>query len=150
MKKTLTFILIILSICSLSCQRDFKQNTGEDLTNMKADIIDAKSLAYDYPVKPGTPQWKQLRSNEEKIKACLIPDNILSSLSTQDLLDVCLEYPLLNNIYAFADIEKGIDKLFKDFNGIRELAKRPDALDKFVNEYKNRVGKIEALNENSP
>jgi len=115
---------------------------------MKNDIINSKDLAYDYPIKPGTVQWKQLKNNEEKIKVCLIPENILTGLSTQDLLDVCLEYPLLNNIYAFTDIEQGIDKLFKDFNGIRELSKRPDALDKFINEYKNRAGKIGALNEN--
>ena len=99
---------------------------------MKNTISSSGSLPWDYPVKPGSSQWKSLNSNEEKVNVCQIPENILPQLSTKDLLAICLAYPLINDIYAFNNIETGTNKLFKDFNGLRELAKRPDVLNKFM------------------
>lgn len=145
MKQLQTLILLLATLFTISCQRGL--NKSVESTEMKNNISPAKTLAWDYPVKPGTPQWKALNSNEEKVNACQIPDNILSQLSTKDLLDICLAYPLINDIYAFNNVETGLTKFIKDFNGIRELAKRPDVLNKFMDEYKKRTTDVNALNE---
>ena len=79
---------------------------------------------WDYPVKPGTEEWKQFQSNEEKVRACQIPEEVLDSLSTEDLTDLCLRYPLLVDVFAFNFVNMGLDKLFSDFNGIRALYNR--------------------------
>ena len=36
---------------------------------------------WDYPIKPGSMEWKKLKNSYKKIKACQIPDEILSNLS---------------------------------------------------------------------
>ena len=41
---------------------------------------------YDFPVKPGTEQWTKLSSSKEMDEVCIIPDKVLSNLSTKALL----------------------------------------------------------------
>jgi len=52
-------------------------------------------LVWDYPAKLCTEEWAQFSAFQEMIDACLIPEDVLSLLSTEELLDVCLQYPLL-------------------------------------------------------
>ena len=89
--------------------------------------LPVKEGTCDYPIKPGMEEWKKLHGYAGKVKACQIPEEILYSLSTEDLTDICLRYPALGHIYAFNKTSDGLDKLFRDFNGIRELYKRKDA-----------------------
>ena len=49
---------------------------------------------WDYPVKPGMEEWRQLQSHTEMVSVCQIPEEILSSLSTEDLAELCLRYPM--------------------------------------------------------
>lgn len=102
---------------------------------------------WDYPVKPGTEEWKKFQSNEEMVKACQIPESILQSLSTNELTDICLRYPLLYDVFAFNNTDEGLDKLFSDFNGIRELYKRKDASDNLIKRYIQKVNSFSLLNE---
>jgi hypothetical protein len=53
----------------------------------------AVSGVYDYPVKPGTAEWKALGSHVEMLKVCQIPDSNLTRMSTADLLETVLNYP---------------------------------------------------------
>jgi len=99
-------------------------------------------LLWDYPVKPGMEEWKKFQSNEEMVNACQIPEKILLSLSTEDLTDLCLRYPLLYDVFAFDNLNFGLDKLFRDFNGIRELYKRKDISNSLTKRY---IQKIQSL-----
>jgi hypothetical protein len=110
-------------------------------------IAQEKRIAWDYPIKPGSEQWKKIESNEEMIKACQIPEEILSSLSTEELTDICLQYPLLYDVFAFNNLNNGIDKLFSDFNGIRELYKRKDILKNLIKRYAQKVQSFSLLDE---
>ena len=100
---------------------------------------DATELSWDYPVKPGMPEWKLLKYNVEMSAACQIPENILSFLSTKELMFICLQYPLLFDIFAFNIPDIGIDVLFNDFNGIRELFKRDDCEKELLNLYNCQI-----------
>ena len=40
---------------------------------------------YEYPIKPGTEEWKKLKNIKEKVEVCLIPDSIHHILSTEEL-----------------------------------------------------------------
>ncbi len=101
---------------------------------------------WDYPIKPGTEEWKKLDSNKAKVNACQIPEDILSTISTKDLLDICLQYPLLYDIYAFNSLTDGCNKLFKDFNGIRELFQRKNATLILLSHYINELQRNTLLN----
>lgn len=114
--KSILFLILFIPLLSFS-------KTGE--------------TKWDFPVKPGTSSWKLLKNNAEMVKACQVPDEVLSTLNTQELLDVCLKYPLLTDIFAFNNIKDGFNKFENDFNGFRELLKRDDAHKELLSKYKS-------------
>ena len=109
--------------------------------------LPVKSGLWDYPVKPGMEEWKQFQSNEEKVRACQIPEELLSSLSTEDLTDLCLRYPLLWDFFAFNNTNDGLDKLFRDLNGIRELYKRKDVSTYLTQRYVEKIQSLSYLDD---
>ena len=109
--------------------------------------LPVKPGLWDYPVKPGTEEWKQFKSNEEMDKACQIPEEVLSSLSTEDLTDLCLRYHSLWDFLFYQNKNAGLDKLFNDFNGIRELFKRKDVSSSLSKRYMEKIQSISLLDD---
>jgi len=136
MKKIFVLVSCLLL---LSCNQNLHE--GANSYNGVNNYIDDDcsntpyKLVWDYPVKPGMEEWKRFQTNEEMVKACQIPDKVLSSLSTKELTEICLQYPLLSSVFAFNQLNMGADKLFNDFNGIRELFKRKDASKGLLQHY---------------
>jgi hypothetical protein len=87
---------------------------------------DAKPT-WDFPVKPGSEKWKSLKSHREMVAVCQIPNEIIYNLSTQELVLICLDYPLFFTITAFNNMQQGFDQNRREFNGFTELFKRKDA-----------------------
>jgi hypothetical protein len=85
------------------------------------------SGAYDYPIKPGTDEWKALGSHEEMLKACQIPEELLHRMSTAALVETVLNYPLSVDWWAYDSTEIGIKHVSGQFNGLSELLSRNDA-----------------------
>jgi hypothetical protein len=115
-----------------------------------SDISDAQvavdeKVGWDYPVKPGSEEWKKLKSNEEMVGACQIPEEVLVILSTEELTDICLRYPLIADVFAFENLNEGLDKLFGDFNGIRALYKRTDVLSNLSKRYIQKIQNFSLL-----
>jgi len=81
---------------------------------------------WDYPVKPGTEEWKRLKTHSEKVEICQIPIDVLKKMSTDHLIEVCLNYPLSFDFYAYNSIKEGIIKVKDRFNGLQELFARKD------------------------
>jgi len=98
---------------------------------------------YDYPAKPGTPEWKELwdklESYEAMVSVLQIPDSILQCISTNNLLTLCLQYPFLLNVFAFNGTLTGLEDLFVRFNGIREFSKRENAINYLQEKYLSEV-----------
>jgi len=116
----LTACLIILFS---SCKKDDPgRSQFEDI-----QFPDESALSWDYPVKPGSEKWKAFQTGMEMVEACQIPKNMLSILSTEELLLICLKYPLLFDIGAFNFFSDGYAAYEKNFNGIREFYQRSDA-----------------------
>lgn len=81
---------------------------------------------WDYPVKPGTEEWRALKTHDEKVATCQIPIGILRQISTNDLLEICLNYPLTFDFYAYKSLKEGIIEVVGRFNGLKELFARED------------------------
>lgn len=81
---------------------------------------------YVYPVVPGTEEWNALDGHDQMIKACQIPEDILSRLSTKALLETVLGYPLLGDIGSYVPARRGYDVVLGSFNGLQELVSRED------------------------
>jgi len=102
---------------------------------LNAQTTSEKKGNWDYPVKPGTEEWKLFQSGEDMVNSCQIPEIVLSSLTTEELFNLCLSYPLIKYIFAFDNLNSGFDKFFGDFNGIREFYKKKDCFIYLLNQY---------------
>ncbi len=108
------------------------------------------STDFTYPMKPGDDKWEKMSSVEERIASLQIPENILTEISTERLLDICLDYPYLLDVMFYDDFQKGIEALRSNFNGFNELLSRKD-LGKFVlakdKNFPLELDKIKGQNE---
>ena len=112
-------------------------------------LLNAQNEKWDYPVKPGTEEWKKLESNKAKVDICQIPKYLLNTIPTSDLMDICLQYPLIWDMYAFNNLNEGLEKLFNDFNGIRELFKRTDVSKELLTRYVKNLSILEGKKDGS-
>jgi len=106
-------------------------------------------LVWDYPVKPGTDEWKDLKDYPARIKICQIPEEILFSLTTEELTEICLQYPFLStDVFSF-DFRVSANELYKNFNGIRELFEREDASKELLRHYIYKLQNMSILDDES-
>lgn len=96
--------------------------------------------AYDYPCLPGSSQWQQLTSGDERHEACLIPDPIVRSQSTDGLIQDIWEYPMLSDIIHYSS-STGLQKVFAEgfipqSNMYKELITREDLTERLTERYR--------------
>lgn len=95
-----------------------------------------ESGAYKFPITTESKEWKEFSSKAEMVAACQIPEEMLSNMSTSDLVETVLNYPLLNSFWAFNSRELAYKTIYNDFNGFRELMSREDATEAILEKYK--------------
>jgi hypothetical protein len=94
-----------------------------------------KNGVYDFPIKGGTPEWKALKTHDEMLNALQIPENIFKNMTTEDLAQTCLNYPLFPDIWAFDGLQYGFEQVKNGFNGLQELFKRKSAGQVLIKKY---------------
>lgn len=90
---------------------------------------------YTPPFKQGDVKWKSFNNSRERIKALQIPDTILIIMPTKELLEICLDFPYVTDMYAFTDPKRGFNYLLSEFNGYNELLNRLDVIDVLLDAY---------------
>jgi hypothetical protein len=80
-----------------------------------------------FPIKPGSDEWKSFTSHTQKVAVLQLPGYDLETMSTDELLQVCLNYPMALEIMAYDNPQQGIEAIIRQFNGLQELMKREDA-----------------------
>ncbi len=91
---------------------------------------------YDYPIKPGTEEWVNLKDPLERYEACQIPPDILSNLETRALIQSCLGFPFFLDVHAYDNLQIGFQNVYKRFNGLQELYKRDDIGTNLIHIYR--------------
>jgi len=86
----------------------------------------AIASSYRYPAPFGSDEWKRM-DNEHKILASNVPEEILKSADTPQLIDICLDNPLVQNIITFEDFQKSMRFLEENVNCFAALVARQDA-----------------------
>lgn len=132
MQTKISYLVIFMFILLSGCRKD-DPTTGNF---PEISFPDEKSLSWDYPVKPGSDKWKTFQSHDEMVEACDIPESVLPGLKTEELLLICLNYPLLSDIGAFNFFADGYAAYEMNSNGIREFYQRKDAPTVIYNYYK--------------
>ena len=75
-------------------------------------------------------------SVQERVKLSQIPDDLLKEMSTDELIVSCLNYNLLVDLGLYNSLQDGFAALKKQYNGLQELLKRPDAGSRLLALYK--------------
>ena len=82
---------------------------------------------YQYPVRPGSDEWRAMQTNSEMVAACQIPEELMKEMTTDALLDSVLDYPLLADLYVYRSIDTGLQQMCTYFDALPEFVSRKDA-----------------------
>lgn len=82
-----------------------------------------------------SPEWYSSQNRIERGEMLQISEEILKNLSTEDLIEAVLAYPFFMDVYAFDDVQIGVDIMYNTFNGLRELSERKDAAVVLLSKY---------------
>lgn len=90
---------------------------------------------YEFPITPKSEIWRTFTTHQQMVNVCIIPMDTLKKMSTKNLIDCYLNYPLLFDVFAFNNIQQGFNSLHANFNGLQELFIREDAAIELINYY---------------
>ena len=97
---------------------------------------------YDYPIKPLSEELKNLQKEKKGYEMCVVPDNILSRMTTDALVETIANYPfLVDGVILFDNFTSYINNTLPErgFNGIEELRNRDDrveAIQRYLDKHK--------------
>lgn len=106
---------------------------------------------YLFPIFPGTEQWIDLGSFENRLEAIQLPIDTLKDISTKRLLETCIYCPFFNEVTAWAtgyepqDLIRTIELYRGWLNCAEEYFNRPDCLAELLSLYSSR--EIDFVNE---
>jgi len=98
--KTITSILFLVNVFLLTAQ---------------------EKITWDFPVKPGTEKWNNLKTEKARINAMQIPEEVLYEMKAKDLIDACINFPLFGYYSAFNTPQEGFKIMFSRFNIFNKL-----------------------------
>ena len=125
LKKWISLFLIAIFLCTYSGA--IVQVSAAEQDNQEEEYT--INAPYEYPIKPGTEEWKLITSRIERAEKCQIPEDILSRMTTEALAKTVLEYPFMVDMYAWNTTSIGYQVIKSEFNGLQELEMRPDGLE---------------------
>ena len=131
MMKQIPFLLIALAMLLCSCSDEV---VSDGVRNYSAGVPSV-TFSFDSIESPNV--WAQYQSLEEMFAACQIPEEKLKSMSTDELVEVCMSHPLYGIYSAYNNELEGAKVVIDHFNGFEELNKRSDAAEKLLAFYKD-------------
>ena len=125
MKKTCSVILafFLFAVCLFSFHSTASRQITESGATNSAYTIDTP---YVFPITPADPEWRDFDTKQEMDKACQIPEQILTRLTTRALLETVLSQPFVSDYVCFNTYEDAAKNFYNTFNGFRELLSRED------------------------
>ena len=115
---------LVICLIILGCE----QNEGENF-NYALCSIEWSHDTYDFPIKPGMDEWSLLTTSRAMDSVLLMPDSILQNISTEGLIQTCMNYPRWFDLFFSYNynFQRGFEILYSNFNGLQELLNRSDA-----------------------
>lgn len=133
MKKFIYIIALLFLL--VACNEELQIDTKQPTIGNKTRAFTSQTFSFDSVTKPEI--WKTFQTLEEMQSACQIPDDVLPNLSTEELVQICMDYPLFGNYLAYDNETFGIKKVMAGFNAFKELKKRTDSAEKLLDRYAN-------------
>lgn len=109
----------------------------EDGFDYSVCYIEWPADTYIFPIRPGTEEWGLLTSSSQMDSVLLIPDSILLEISTDGLIQTCMDYPRWFDMFFDPqyNFQRVLEILYSNFNGLQELFNRSDAGPKLHHYY---------------
>lgn len=139
MKNVCFFIAALFAVLFMSCSEDYDFGQEKESVPAGRSALISRSTSnagiayFDSVCAPDN--WVRYQSLAEMEEALDLPDYILNSLSTAELVECCANYPLWINYTAYNDPEIGILNVIENFNGFSELKNREDYADELMDYY---------------
>jgi hypothetical protein len=95
---------------------------------LHAQVVTGKKTVWDYPVKPGSEEWRET-SYGEKIKKSQPPEELLKSWTTEILFQYCINYPFNKVTLLFNYPNDGFKRVYEQSAVWQEFIQRKDAVD---------------------
>lgn len=133
--------LIVLSLFN-SCTTEVLNETPYQSSRKSEDCFSFDSIR-------NPANWQSYSTSQQMMDACQIPEDILSNLSTPELVELCATHPM-NPVYnAYDNPMTGVRYIMENFNGFKELQKRKDAAKELLDFYE-RIDCTNVLSEPFP
>jgi hypothetical protein len=91
------------------------------------NTVSEQSNHYEYKITPNDAEWKNFKTHDEMVAACRIPSEIVKKMTTEQLVNAVMDYPLLIDLLAFNSNEEGIQALLGNSDAFKELTTRTDS-----------------------
>ncbi|WP_319482321.1 hypothetical protein [uncultured Draconibacterium sp.] len=109
-----------------------------------------EKVIWDYPVKPGSEEWRY-STYVEKVKKNQPPFWLMNELKTPELYGLCIGYPFNMDLFLFNNPNIGIRKILSESSCWQEFINRKDALKVLSSKYNealiNEIMNINDKNE---
>lgn len=135
--KKIIFIVLITFLFGCAKEGIKSENHADCMSLQEQEVCTPFYFqdTYDFPIVPGTEEWKLLNSLDKKVNACQIPNDILTGICTHALIETTLNYPLILDYGAFNSMQSGFERIKTENNGFVELFRRNDLYSALIERY---------------
>ncbi len=136
----LSFVMLVTMMYPISASANDEVADDSNLYREYREISDSDYypddyIGYEYPVRPGTEEWAELSDHRAMVEACTIPEDVLAEMTTEELAQTILAYPLIADMFAYDNWYTGLDIVTDNFNGLEEFSNRTDSSSAIVDLY---------------
>ena len=140
-KKNLFFKVVSLLVMIAGCNNDKFETTKADKgMSTKTANEQISNLTWDYPVKPGSDEWRET-SYDYKVEKSQPPKELLKRLDTKTLFSYCVDYPFNKVTLLFNNPNDGFKRAFEQSTVWKEFIQRSDAFEVFEKYFNERTYK---------
>ena len=131
------FVFYLLTFMNSCVDKDMESSFGEEAIT-RAVVEDSLESKY-YKILPGSSEWAELNNVEEMYEVSQLTQEQLEELSTSELVEACIDFPLALNYLFFTNEKEAISDMINNFNGLSELARRNDGASELLKAYDEMV-----------
>lgn len=99
-----------------------------------AGVKDVRAEVYTYPITSDDPEWSNYK-HAELVNMLQIPEDVLTGMSNEELVESVLNYPYIMDIMCYDKIADGIEIVADHFNGLKEVLERDNIADTLIQRY---------------
>lgn len=112
-----------------------KEDTKVDEVTYDIEIWEDEDGNIEYPITEDSDEWGSLKTHDDMVAACNVPEELLEKMSTEELVDLMLDYPLLGDLRMYDNLNEGFYFLSQNSNVLAEILKREDGAHELLAAY---------------